>query len=106
MFECNQPPHPKSPELDLVLKSHSQTVGLVIRLDHQTKEMGVAKFKVGDRVKHATFRWLTESGTVVDFQSELSPFVTESAIIPARYKVKWDDLGDSGWLSETELVGA
>lgn len=66
----------------------------------------MAKFQVGNRVKHRTYKWLTDTGTIVDVQPELYPFVTENASIPARYKVVWDEHGASGWLSETELVEA
>lgn len=66
----------------------------------------MAKFSYGSRVKHRTYKWLKDAGTVIAIQPELWPFVTESASIPARYKVEWDEHGVSGWLSESELVGA
>ncbi len=51
------------------------------------------KLQIGDRVKHANFKWLTCAGTVTGIVGQLNmPTLTAGVIPLSQYvTVKWDD---------------
>lgn len=48
----------------------------------------MAKFSYGSRVKHRTYKWLKDAGTVIAVQPELWPFVTVLNLHPSLLDIR------------------
>ena len=62
--------------------------------------MGKQENLMGKRVQLDAGREIL-TGTVVDYQQPV--LMNGAVLISARYRVKWDDGDESGWLSQYEL---
>jgi hypothetical protein len=57
--------------------------------------------KLGQRVQYRSGGNWKPFGIVIDIQGEIC--MNGTVLISSRYKVRWDDEDESGWLSEHDL---
>lgn len=61
-------------------------------------------FKVGDRVQYRSGGNWKPYGVIVDEQPAIT--MNGAVLVGPKYKVRWDDGDESGWLSLHELIAA